>query len=125
MTDAREARYQAFLDCTTQAERDWIAFLEFEEAANTAADRAALVNPFDDPTNNVRETQGLEVSIGQMLFRAVGRIGLGPLLADAERIGIAVRFGLLEAKPDGLDGCPDADALEAILERGDARSKRT
>ncbi len=47
-------------------------------------------------------------------------LGLGPLVANADRVGIAIRFGVIEARTEGLNGVPDADALEALLRKGDA-----
>lgn len=117
--EAQEARFRAFVRSTTRDERDWISFLEFEQAVHRVADRAAIVNPFDDPHHNVREIEDLEGPVGEMLFAGLKRLSLGMILANAEGIGHALRFGLIEAKRDGLAGIADDDALEALAQRGD------
>lgn len=118
--EAEEARLAAFMDATEADERDWIAFLEFEDAIRRAGHCAALVNPFDDPSSNVRERRTLAQPIAEMFFRALKRVSLGVLLANAEGIGYAIRFGIVEVTPDGLESVADDDALENLARRGDA-----
>jgi hypothetical protein len=117
--EAQEARFKVFVRTTTRDERDWISFLELEQAIHRVADRAAIVNPFDDPNHNVREIEELEGPVGEMLFAGLKRLSLGMILANAEGIGHALRFGLIEAKRDGLAGIADDDALETLARRGD------
>lgn len=118
--EAQEARFRTFMAATSDDERDWIAFLEFEQAIERAAQCAAIVNPFDDSDSNVRERDVLRTPVAEMFFRALAReVNLGPLMANAESIGYAIRFGLVEATPQGLDGVADDDALDALASRGD------
>lgn len=118
MSDA-EARFRAFLKSTQQREREWTAFREFEEAVRRAAERAAVVNPSDDPARHVREISVLKASVGKMLLRALPRFGLGPILAKAEGIGHTIRFAFISPSK-GLDGVADAGALDALVQKGEA-----
>ena len=55
MSDAEEARFRAFLSATSAETRDWIAYLEFEEAIREASQSAAMVNAYDAGPEGGRE----------------------------------------------------------------------
>lgn len=116
MSDAEDDRFRAFLGITQQAERDRIAFGEFEEAVRRATEGAAKAGSFDDPARHLREIAVLETSVRQMLLRALPRFGVAPIRAKAEGIGHAIRFDLLDPAT-GLDGVNDAAALDAIVQK--------
>ena len=52
-----------------------------------------------------------------MLFRVLPRVGLGVLIADAEGIGYALRYGVIEPKPDALDAVADSDGYGALAQK--------
>ena len=114
---AERARFVEFKRITEADERDWTAFLDFQQAVSAAAQSAAIVNPYDDP-RFVDEVAMLEAPIGQMFFRALARLSLGALIANAEGLGCAIRLGLVKAEGDALDGVGDDDALEELAGKG-------
>jgi hypothetical protein len=115
---AEQARFAAFIEGTAADERDWIAFLEFDRAIHDAAGCAAMSNLYDGGREANREHADLKLALGAMLFRVLPRVDLGVLIADAEGIGYAVRFGLIEPKPDALDAVVDTDGYRAMAQKG-------
>ncbi len=84
MSDAEQARFNAFMDSTDADERDWIAFCEFEEAIHSGVMTACMINMYDGDEEGVREMDNLKLSLGQMLFRVLPRVDLGTLIANVE-----------------------------------------
>ena len=123
MSDAEEARFRAFVESTTQDERDWIAFLEFQEAAHRATMVATLANPYDADEGYSRESQGLRLALSEMLFRVLPRVDLGVVLAEVEGIGYALRFGLIPQRADALDEIADDKAFEELAAKGYAADR--
>lgn len=55
-----------------------------------------------------------------MFFRVLPCVDLGTLLGVAEDIGYALRFGIIDPKPDALDKIADTSALEELARKGQA-----
>jgi len=53
-----------------------------------------------------------------MLFRVLPRVGLGVLIADAEGIGYALPYEVIEPKPEALDAVADTDGYGALAQKG-------
>lgn len=118
MSDAQQRRFDAFVGSTEPDERDWMAFCMFERAIDSATDFAAMVNPYADFKAREREEAVLRQPIGDMLFRVLPRVGLEAIVANAEGIGYAVRYGVIELKATALDAILDTHDLEALAGRG-------
>jgi hypothetical protein len=117
-TKAAQARFAAFVEGTEPNERDWIAFLEFEEAAHNAASTARLTNMYDNEPGGDREFADLKLALTAMFFRVLPKVDLGVLIADAEGIGYALRYGVIEQKPTALDGIENTEAYQSLAQRG-------
>lgn len=118
MSDADDARFNAFMESTEANERDWIAFIEFEHAIHNAVMCAGMINPYDAGPEGAREHAGLRLVLGEMLFRVLPRVDLGTLIGRVDGIGLALRYGIIEAKRDVLDGIADTTAFEALADKG-------
>ena len=116
--DAQQRRFSAFVSSTEPEERDWMAFCVFERAVESATDFAAMVNPYADFKAREREEAFLRQPIGEMLFRVLPRVGLGAIVANAEGIGYALRYGVIEPKATALDAISDTEDLEALAGKG-------
>jgi hypothetical protein len=116
--DAQQRRFNAFVGSTEPDERDWMAFCVFERAIESATDFAAMVNPYADFKAREREEAVLRQPIGEMLFRVLPRVGLGAIVANAEGIGYALRYGVIEPKATALDAIADTEDFEALAGRG-------
>ena len=69
ISDAEELRFKTFLSTTSAEARDWIAYLEFEEAIREASQSAAMVNISDAGPEGGRERNALEIAFSDMFFR--------------------------------------------------------
>lgn len=118
MSEAEEARFSAFVEATDEAERDWIAFCEFEDASRRAAMCAGMINLYDADEHGQREQDQLRLALSEMLFRVLPKVDLGEILACVEGIGYAIRYGLIAPKADALDGIADTDGFAHLAERG-------
>jgi hypothetical protein len=123
MTEAEEARYHAFVDATEPAERDSVAFCQFEEAVHNAAECAALTNACDGGAACAREQDGLRLILSQMLFKVLPHVELGTLITEARGIGYALRHNLIPPCCDALDAITDTAAFEDLAERGYAAER--
>jgi hypothetical protein len=118
MCDAQDARFEAFLQSTDQHSRDWIAFLEFENAIHEAVMCAGMIDLYDAGPEGEPEHAGLKLALSEMLFRVPPRVDLGPLIADVEGIGYALRYGIIEPKRDALDNIKNSEDYEALAKKG-------
>lgn len=116
--NAQDARLTAFLQSTEQHERDWIAFLEFEQAIQNAATNAAMFNMYDNDPGSDRELAALKLAVGGMFYRVLSRVDLGVILADAEGIGYAIRFGVINPTREALDHIANSDEFQALAQKG-------
>ena len=103
MSDAEELRFKAFLSATSAEARDWIAYLEFEEAIREASRSAAMVNVYDAGPEGDRERCALELAFTEILFNALSCVDLGTIIANAHGVGLAVRFGVIDPKAESVD----------------------
>src|SRR5262245_45785215 len=124
MSDAQQRRFSAFVGSTEPDERDWMAFCVFERAIESATDFAAMVNRYADFKAREREEAVLRQPIGEMLFRVLPRVGLGAIVANAEGLGYALRYGVIDPKPTALDAIADVDDFEALAVRGHGAEQR-
>jgi hypothetical protein len=118
MSEAQRKRFNAFITSTEEDERDWMAFCVFERAIDSTTDFAAMVNRYADFKAREREEAVLRQPIGEMLFRVLPRVGLGAIVANAEGLGYALRYGVIDAKATALDAIADTNDFEALAVRG-------
>jgi hypothetical protein len=118
VTDAEDARFRAFVEATSQDDRDRVAFARFEEAVEEVSDHAALVNPIDDGREYSREQAYLQSPVWSMLHRVLPRIGLEAVCANTRGLGWAIRYGVIEAGASALDAVADAEDLDDLSNRG-------
>ena len=118
MSSAEEARFLAFVESTESQERDWTAFVEFENAVLRATMCATMSNPYDAEPHYRREYDDLYLALSEMLYRVLSRVPLGTLLADVEGIGYALRFGIIPQRADALDDIAESKAFEELAAEG-------
>jgi hypothetical protein len=123
MTHAQQMRFEAFVDATIEDERDWIAFIAFENAVREVTATAAIVTP-DHRDAAAREEAALLGPIGDMLYRVLPHVGLAAIVARVYGIGYALRYGVIPTAATALDDVLDAEALHALADRGDAADER-
>jgi hypothetical protein len=112
MTDAEDARLQAFLKDTDQEERDWSAFCQFQEAVDEVTQCAAMSNCYDEPDMVERECKDMRPAVWGMMLGLVPRIGLGEVITNPEIFGYAIRYGVIQPSPQALDHIRDLDAFD-------------
>ena len=120
MSDAEQLRFQAFLSATSAEARDWIAYLEFEEAIREASRSAAMVSVFDAGPEGDRERCALELAFSEILFNALSCVDLGTIIANAHGVGLAVRFGVIDPKAESVDWINDNEDFERLAAQGHA-----
>jgi hypothetical protein len=59
-------------------------------------------------------------AITELLFGLLGRIPLAAVLAHADGIGYAIRYGIVEPRKGALDHVQTSEELEELAERGHA-----
>src|SRR4051812_23661370 len=101
-TSSEAARFRAFVNATTDAERSWSAFVDFENTIEAAAVAAAMMN-LDNEPGFEQEHAFLAHVVAEMFYRIIKRVDLGAIMANAEGVGLAIRYGIVSARPDGLD----------------------
>jgi hypothetical protein len=115
---AKQARFAAFVETTLPDERDCIAFREFEAAIYNATECATMINPYDGGLESEREHAALQLALDGMLFRVLPRVDLGVIIADAEGIGYALCYGIIEPSREALDSITDTDAYRELAKKG-------
>ena len=123
MSDAEELRFKAFLSATSAEARDWIAYLEFEEAIREASKSAAMVNAYDGGHEGVRELDVLELAASEMFFNVLSSVDLGTILANVHGVGLAVRFGVIEPKAEAVDWISSNEDFERLAAQGHAAER--
>ena len=116
--NAEQARFEAFVETTLPDERDCIAFREFEVAIIKATECASMIDPYDGSLEGEREHAALKLAMSGMLYRVLPRVDLGVIIADAEGIGYALRYGIIEPKREALDSIADTDAYRELAKKG-------
>jgi hypothetical protein len=80
--DTQQARFDAFCEATHPYVRDWIAFLDFEQAIDRAVTCATMMNPYDNDPGYNQEHASVKLALSEMLYRVLPRVDLGSLSAD-------------------------------------------
>lgn len=118
--DAEEVRFRSFLEMTDKEARDQVAFDEFASMTHRAAQCAVASNRSDGGHDADREFDEMHRTITELLFGLLGRIPLAAVLANADGVGYAIRYGILEPRKGALDHVQTAEELEELGERGHA-----
>jgi hypothetical protein len=116
MTEVEEARFRTFVHATDALERSWLAFAQFEGAVSRAAACAGLLTGTGPDANHAPHP--LRILLRDMLFGLLPRVELGTLIAEAEGIGYALRYGIIDVCRDALESVADTAAYEDLAERG-------
>jgi hypothetical protein len=77
-----------------------------------------MINLYDGGPEGDREHAALKLALGAMLYRVLPRVDLGVLIGEAEGIGYALRYGIIEPKREALDGIANTDAYQALAQQG-------
>ena len=117
-TDAEELRFQTFVATTDQAARDRAAFVEFLEAVHNATQCAVMSNMYDGDDHAGREFEEMKRAITDLLFGLLPRVDLSDVLANAEGVGYAIRYGVVEPRRGALDHIKAPADLDVLAERG-------
>jgi hypothetical protein len=121
-----DLRFNVFISATTSDARDWIAFHAFEDAVHEVADTATLVNKYDDSAAGQRELDALKPVVSEMLYRLLPKVGVNNIFANQYGIGYALRYGVIEPRPDALDDVTNLKDLEDVAQKGyDADERQT
>ena len=118
--DAEVRRFQAFLDTTDQQARDHVAFAEFADMIRNAAQCAVMSNGSDGGGQATRDSEAMHRAMTELLFGLLPRIPLGAVLENAEGIGYAIRYGILEPRTGALDHIQTPEELQKLAEDGHA-----
>lgn len=115
-----ELGFQAFVEMTDKEARDQVAFAEFASNVRSAAQCAVISNPYAGGDRAAREFEEMQRAITELLFGLLSRIPLAAVLAHADGIGYAIRYGMLEPRKGALDHIQTPEQLEELAERGHA-----
>ena len=118
--DAEELGFRSFIEMTDKEARDQVAFAEFASNVRSAAECAVVSNSPDGGDYAVREVEDMHRTITELLFGLLTRIPLPAVLANADGIGYAIRYGILEARKGALDHVQTPEQLEELAKRGHA-----
>jgi hypothetical protein len=121
--DAEVQRFQAFNELTDQEARDQVAFAEFASKIHGAAQCAVTSDAHDGADHAAREFEEMHRAMTELLFGLVPRIPLAAVLANADGIGYAIRYGLVEPRKGALDHVHTPEQLEELAERGHAADR--
>jgi hypothetical protein len=116
--DAEE--FRTFLDMTDTEARDQVAFAEFTSNIRSAVQCAMVSTASDGGDCAARELEEMQRAIAELLYGLLGRIPLAAVLAHADGVGYAIRYGILEPRKGALDHIQSAEQLEELAERGHA-----
>jgi hypothetical protein len=117
---AEQLGFQAFVEMTDTEARDQVAFAEFASNVRSAAQCAVISNPYAGDDRAARDFEEMQRAITELLFGLLTRIPLAAVLANADGIGYAIRYGILEPRKGALDHVQSAEELEELAERGHA-----
>jgi hypothetical protein len=118
--DAEELRFRTFLEMTDKEARDQVAYAEFASMVHSAAQCAVRTTASDGGDHTGREFDEMHSAITELLFGLLGRIPLDAVLANADGVGYAIRYGMLEPRKGALDHVQTPEELEELAERGHA-----
>jgi hypothetical protein len=120
--DAELQRFQAFVELPDQDARDQVAYAEFAGMIHGAA-QCAMSNAQEGGDHAAREFEEMHRAMTELLFGLVARIPLAAVLANADGIGYAIRYGLVEPRKGALDHVQTPAQLEELAERGHAADR--
>lgn len=118
--DAELLRFQTFVEMTDQHARDHVAFAEFADMIHSAAQCAVMSNQDDGSDQAARELGEMHRAMSELLFGLLARMPLDAVLANAEGIGYAIRYGIVEPRKGALDHVQTPEQLEQLAEQGHA-----
>jgi len=118
--EAELLRFNTFVKMTDQQARDQAAFAEFASMIESASQCAVMSNAYDGGDQAARELEEMHRAVTELLFGLLTRIPLADVLANAEGIGYAVRYGIVEPRKGALDHVATSEELEQIAESGHA-----
>ena len=118
--DAEELRFRAFVEMTDKEARDQVAYAEFASMVHSAAQCAVKSTESDGGDHTDREFDEMHRAITELLFGLLGRIPLAAVLENADGVGYAIRYGMLEPRKGALDHVQTSEELEELAERGHA-----
>jgi len=118
--DAEELRFRTFVEMTDKEARDQLAYAEFASMVHSAAQCAMRTTASDGGDHTDREFDEMHRAITELLFGLLGRIPLAAVLANADGVGYAVRYRIVEPRKEALDHVQTSEELEELAERGHA-----
>ena len=118
--EAEELQFRAFVEMTDKEARDQVAFAEFASMTHSAAQCAVSSTAADGSDRADREFEEMHRAIAELLFGLLGRIPLAAVLANADGIGYAIRYGVLQPHKGALDHVQTPEELEELADRGHA-----
>ena len=118
--EAEELGFRAFVEMTDKEARDQVAFAEFASNVRSAVQCAVISNPYAGGDHAALEFEEMQRAITELLFGLLPRIPLAAVLAHADGIGYAIRYGILQPRKGALDHVQTPEQLEELAERGHA-----
>jgi hypothetical protein len=112
--------FRAFVEMTDTEARDQAAFAEFASSIRNAVHCAVMSNTSDGRDHAAREFEEMQSAIGELLYGLLPRLPLAAVLASADGIGYAIRYGILEPRKGALDHVQTPEQLEELAGRGHA-----
>ena len=116
--DAELLRFTTFVEMTDQQARDHVAFAEFADMIHSAAQCAVMSDADDGGDHAEREFEEMHRAMTDMLFGLLARMPLAAVLNNAEGVGYAIRYGIVESRKGALDHIQTPEQLEQLAEQG-------
>lgn len=116
--DAEE--FRTFVEMTDTEARDQVAFAEFASNIRSAVQCAVMSNASDSGDREAGELEEMQRAIAELLYGLLARLPLAAVLAHADGVGYAIRYGILEPRKGALDHIQSPEQLEELAGRGHA-----
>ena len=116
--DAEE--FRTFVEMSDTEARDQVALAEFTSHIRSAVQCAVMSNASGGGERAAREFEEMQSAIAGLLYGLLPRLPLAAVLANADGIGYAIRYGILEPRKGALDHVQTPEQLEELAGRGHA-----
>lgn len=118
--DDAAAEFRTFVEMSDTEARDQAAFATFASNIRSAVQCAVMSNASDGGERGAGEFEEMQRTIAELLYGLLPRLPLAAVLANADGIGYAIRYGILQPRKGALDQIQTVEQLEDLAGRGHA-----
>lgn len=118
--DDDAAEFRSFVEMTDTEARGQVEFAEFASNIRSAVQCAMMSNASDGSDRAAREFEEMQRVMAELLYGLLDRLPLAAVLAHADGVGYAIRYGILEPRKGALDHIQSPEQLEELAGRGHA-----